>query len=469
MKKTILVGLMIFSFKAIYSSDAFGGGKGSKVVKNSFNRDTLSNVFSYIDFEQSKALPLVNKDFNDLYRNHYKFERAFKQFLPVSFTHPDLENVNAIKVLSNGNIVTGNEAGYIIEWDVNTGAQVRVFDEHNEDREEHEGFDLFYPIKSLDVFSNGDIIYGGEDDQIRLLDKNMGEDDLTYVSGHNGIITALAILSDETFVSAALDKTIKIWRIVDEVVTEIRSLHVSHNATCLVRLSENSFAAGSSNGMVRVWNADGQEKLRSFDLTETSITALIRLEDGNIAFASRDGIVRKLNIETEIVTESLNIRNTRSRAYPNSLALLPNGNIVIGSSDKTVREWDGQYSRVFRTHIFPITQVAALPDQRILSIDKSGTVLIHSSIEILERKYERAKLLSEEEARALFESDGPGVYDALFPKRVKPITDSDAAQVASELVPAPDEIDNDDEQDGDGGGGSKEDDPNYGGGGGAGL
>jgi len=104
-----------------------------------------------------------------------------------------------------------------------------------------------------------------------------------------------------------------------------------------------------------------------------SVRALAMLPDGRVVSGSRDKTVRVWNVATGRAVATLQ----GHASWVNALAVLPDGRVVSGSEDETVRVWDvatGRAVTSFQGHTSPVNALAVLPDGRVVSGSSDGTV-----------------------------------------------------------------------------------------------
>lgn len=103
------------------------------------------------------------------------------------------------------------------------------------------------------------ILTGGKDALLKCW--NWKEDKLVAeIPGHNYVIYDIVSIHDgEQFITASRDKTIKIWN--TEKLSFLQRLDSKvgghrHSVNCLVKMNENSFASGSDDKRIIVWEEE---------------------------------------------------------------------------------------------------------------------------------------------------------------------------------------------------------------------
>ena len=115
---------------------------------------------------------------------------------------------------------------------------------------------LFHPLRDEFIFT------GGKDAHVRLWNFNTGEM-LKSIPAHNYVIYELIALNHgKTLVSASRDKTIKIWNLDSLSFLQKLDRKVAghkHSVNCLTKLDESTFASGSDDKQLVIW--DGEEEV----------------------------------------------------------------------------------------------------------------------------------------------------------------------------------------------------------------
>jgi WD40 repeat protein len=132
------------------------------------------------------------------------------------------------------------------------------------------------------------------------------------------------------------------------------------------------------------------------------VTALYILPDGRIVSGSDDKTLRIWNASTGDCEKIL----SGHKGSVWALSILPEGRIVSGSEDKTLRIWNassGDCERILSGHENNVVEVVALSDGRLLSMDWNGNCLLWSPAEEGEGGGFRSESVSMEEYSRLEE------------------------------------------------------------------
>ena len=121
------------------------------------------------------------------------------------------------------------------------------------------------------------------------------------------------------------------FKLISNIATNIGEIN------CLVILNNQSFASGSSDTTVKIWNSNTNELISTLIGHKGPINALIVLKNGWLASASSDATIKIWNT---LLVEIYTLTHIYSVS---SLALLNDGSLLSASSDGLIIIWD-QYS-----------------------------------------------------------------------------------------------------------------------------
>lgn len=212
-------------------------------------------------------------------------------------------------------------------------------------------------------------------------------------------VRILLPLSEEILVSSS-DGTLKIWDLKTKQLTRTIDAKIIEGGriTSLVKLSPNTFASGSNDGSIKIWNTEGKllRILRELTVAANRValpsTFLAVRHDGKLISArnspSLSGFHLVLNIDITIWDQNsgIKIKETVLREkFVISLALAPSGNLVLAVLEHKTPE-GSEPTKAFVMYLDPITlrelQSIALPKQRELIeivVLPNGTIAASSS------------------------------------------------------------------------------------------
>ncbi len=235
--------------------------------------------------------------------------------------------VEALTVFQDSLLVSGASDGTIRFWDIESylevgqigsledanfeGQAAPVMIRSIDDAARFEGFSPFAPgpalISSLLALPTGHLAFS-PDLTIRLFNVALGLE-VTRLRGHTDRIHTLASLPNGTLASGSADKTIRLWDIPGGA--EIGCL-VGHRdwVNSILALPDDRLVSSSRDGTIRVWDARCSKEIMCFTLGET-------------------------NSNDELIFDA-----SRVDGGFTSIAMLPDGRLVSGGVDETVRIWN---------------------------------------------------------------------------------------------------------------------------------
>ncbi|MDR3147660.1 MAG: hypothetical protein LBU00_04700 [Treponema sp.] len=195
--------------------------------------------------------------------------------------------------------------------------------------------------------------------------------------GHSNAINAVAYSPDgRRIATGSSDNIIKIWDA--ESGQELRTLtgHSSYVYALDYSPDGRRIVSGSGDNTVKIWNAETGQELRTLTGYSLAVYALDYSPDGRrIVSGSYDKTVKIWDAESgrEIRTFS------GHTGWVNSVSFSPDGRrIVSASNDKTIKVWDAETGQVIRTitgHSSWVNSISFSPDgRRIVSTSRDKTI-----------------------------------------------------------------------------------------------
>jgi serine/threonine protein kinase len=190
---------------------------------------------------------------------------------------------------------------------------------------------------------------GGRDWKINLWNLQTGDILNTFGEGSNRAnITAIAFSNNEQlFFSGDSNGSIKIWdrNQISQFVGEQRQAHSSTITSLAFTSPENILISGDSNGTIKTWNAiikaqnvQIQERSIRQNHSRNSVSAIaIHPADGKtVASGDFQGSIKVWNVDTG--QENFPPLQAHANTIL-SLTIKNNGNLISGSSDRTIKLW----------------------------------------------------------------------------------------------------------------------------------
>ena len=189
-------------------------------------------------------------------------------------------------------------------------------------------------------YAEGLIVSGGKDQiiDVRAPSKGLEDDAEALLIGHGNNVCALDVSQDGKYiVSGGWDAEARLWQVGkwgDSLVLKGHSASV----WAVLAYDANTIITGCADKQIRIFQVSGSQ-VRSI-ATADVVRALCRLppnhpSGAHFASAGNDAVIRLWTLGGQQVAELHGHEN-----FIYSLAVLPNGGLVSGSEDRTVRIWE---------------------------------------------------------------------------------------------------------------------------------
>lgn len=226
-------------------------------------------------------------------------------------------------------------------------------------------------ILSLD---NGYIASGSNDSTIKIWDPNTGEC-IQTLEGHSSPVKCLTILPDAKLVSGSYDKTIKIWDTKSGKCTKTLKEH-HEGIQCLAVLDKDQLVScsdGLSGHLIRIWNIKS-DKCKILEGHSEPVKCITVLPDGRIVSGSWDKTIKIWDPNSGKCTKTL--KGHSEGIY--SLVVLDNDKLVSASDDHTIRIWDTNKDecKIFDGHFDQFDDLARLNKYHLVSSSFNGAIYI---------------------------------------------------------------------------------------------
>jgi len=290
-----------------------------------------------------------------------------------------------ISVLSDGRIVSGSTGNYLTIWNPQKHV-TREYDNYDSKLVGHT--DWVRSIAILSTKSTEKIVSASDDRTIKIWDPETGTCDITLF-GHSSWVKCITIRSDDCnfgnkIVSGSIDKTIKIWNPTtgncDVTLVDGRSVYfvaiVPNNQ--FKETKQIRILSGSDDGIIKIWNSYTRTCEGTLDYKFQSLFAKpIYFNNNSYILFVRENELRIF----DILNEDYNVNLIGHTATVLCCTILPDYygcRIVSGSNDKTLKIWNhsGELEQTLKGHECSVGCTAMLPNGNIVSGSYDGTIRI---------------------------------------------------------------------------------------------
>ena len=227
-------------------------------------------------------------------------------------------------------------------------------------------------VNALTVLADGRLASGDGSGEVRVWDAVAGGR-ATAVLRVSDRVSALAAVFDGLAVGAG--NYVEVWDVAGTSISKVETISVHSGVLALAVLADSRLAVGCDDGRVRV--VDFDTSVMAAELRPSGrVAALAVLPNGTLASGSDDGTVRVWNVRRKMC---VSLMNGYTAAMPvRSLAVLADGRLAGGSAGGSVLLWDVDSRTCVATlirHSSFVTALVALPDGRLVSATQSGGVI----------------------------------------------------------------------------------------------
>lgn len=270
---------------------------------------------------------------------------------------------------SSGKLVSGGQDRTIKMWDTNTGSLSRSL------------FGCLGSVLDLTItHDNKSIIAASSSNNLFVWDVNSGRMNHT-LTGHTDKVVAVDVskVSSRQVVSAAYDRTIKVWDLFKGYCTNTLIFHSNCNALCF-SMDGQTICSGHVDGNLRLWDIQTGKLLSEVAAHSMAITSISPSRNGNMILTSgRDNLHNLFDIRSLEVCGTLKASGNRMASNWSRSCISPDDNYVAaGSADGSVYIWSVSQSSIVSTLKEHSTSVLCCSwsglGKPLASSDKSGII-----------------------------------------------------------------------------------------------
>ncbi|EIW60263.1 phospholipase A-2-activating protein [Trametes versicolor FP-101664 SS1] len=216
----------------------------------------------------------------------------------------------------------------------------------------------------------GYAVTGGQDTVVNVfaLPSTKGEPNFSLL-GHTDNVCTLHTAEDGTIISGSWDKTAKVWKdfqLLYDLVGHQQSVWT------VLAIDGGQFLTGSADNTIKLWKQ--HKNVRTYPGHTQAVRGLALITDIGFASCSNDSEIRIWTMEGDCV---YTLSGHTSFVY--SISVLPNGDIVSGGEDRTVRVWrDGECAQTLVHPAISVWTVATTPNGDIVTGCSDGIVRVFS-------------------------------------------------------------------------------------------
>ena len=245
---------------------------------------------------------------------------------------------NAIRcaaVLHPSRMVSGSTDSSLCVWRLQDGTQERQLLGHSD------------TVRAVLPLPDGRIVSAADDRTLRVWNLASGSCE-AVLEGHKGGVWALLLVADGSnrrIVSGAWDSTLRVWTLApgaEPVCTATLSGHTKE-VLALAALGGSRVVSSSSDATMRLWDVDSGTCERAVDVGKGGVAhCLVAVGPATVLAGCGDGAVRAWHIDAASARCDRVMKGHSDGVF--SMALLSDGCVVTGSSDKSISCW-ARYER----------------------------------------------------------------------------------------------------------------------------
>jgi WD40 repeat protein len=261
-------------------------------------------------------------------------------------------------------LASANMNGTIRIWDLKNGC-LKLW------LKGHDGI-----VSGLSFIDNNTLISCGNDETIRKWNMHTGES-LRFWHGHNNYINDIAYSPHSQYIATASnDKTIALWDTDANLFTTLNK-HTDWVRTLCFSNDGKLLASGGRDNKIIIWDLLKRKPIYEFKKHEDEITALQFTDSQEyLISASLDRTIRVWHLESQTCQKVLQGHKEGIRA----LSFVKNNELVSGGRDNTMRLWDihsGECHAILENNMGQVNSICFTPNKRVLiSAGDAGRIQI---------------------------------------------------------------------------------------------
>lgn len=231
---------------------------------------------------------------------------------------------------NSGKLISGGQDRSIKMWDTNTGSLTRTL------------YGCLGSVLDLSItHDNKSVIAASSSNNLYVWDVNSGRVRHT-LTGHADKVCAVDVnkISSRHVVSAAYDRTIKMWDLQKGYCTNTIMFHSNCNALCF-STDGQTICSGHVDGNLRLWDIQTGKLLSEVAAHSLAVTSISLSRSGNVILTSgRDNLHNLFDMRSLEVCGTLRASGNRVASNWSRSCMSPDDNYVAaGSADGTVHIW----------------------------------------------------------------------------------------------------------------------------------
>ncbi|KAF2282879.1 hypothetical protein GH714_043363 [Hevea brasiliensis] len=231
---------------------------------------------------------------------------------------------------NSSKLISGGQDRSIKMWDTNTGSLIRTL------------YGCLGSVLDLSLtHDNRSVIAASSSNNLYVWDANSGRVRHT-LTGHIDKVCAVDVskISSRHVVSAAYDRTIKVWDLQKGYCTSTIVFHSNCNALCF-STDGMTICSGHVDGNLRLWDIHTGKLLSEVAAHSLAITSICLSKNGNVVLTSgRDNLHNLFDMRSLEVCSTLRATGNRVASNWSRSCMSPDDNYVAaGSADGSVYIW----------------------------------------------------------------------------------------------------------------------------------